>query len=308
MVEPLQHLCGSWTSWELFGPPSPCLDLHLLTWLLLLVPLSQELAFPGATTTSSSSRRDSAALHSWVAHRMQLYMAALATHLPRVSEGGTLAAVLEHVTYCGTSLSRVGLDLSGLLQPVAQAVAVQLFSGSLAAAVEGFQTRLDSHKWVPLPAPVLGKARAAAAAAAGGEGGGGSADGSGGAAGGGRGPEGEDLAPPYVLMEHVPLAVFTNGVLAALNELRHCALLALQQPLAARLNAALEQVAGALVLYRHSHPLGDSEAPLFKAAASALADVVVPFVGVCFGRVFPGASGLIKGEAVAEVLQEVLSD
>jgi hypothetical protein len=231
---------------------------------------------------------------------MQLYMAALAAHLPRVSEGGTLAAVLEHVSYCGTSLSRVGLDLSGLLQPVAQAVAVQLFSGSLAAAVEGFQTRLDSHKWVPLPAPVLGKARAAAAAAAGGEGGGG-ADGS-------RGAGGEDLAPPYVLMEHVPLAVFTNGVLAALNELRHCALLALQQPLAGRLNAALEQVAGSLVLYRHSHPLGDSEAPLFRAAASALADVVVPFVGVCFGRVFPGASGLIKGEAVAEVLQEVLSD
>jgi hypothetical protein len=31
-------------------------------------------------------------------------------------------------------------------------------------------------------------------------------------------------------MESVPLALFANGVAAALNELRHCAPLALQQP------------------------------------------------------------------------------
>ena len=39
----------------------------------------------------------------------------------------------------------------------------------------------------------------------------------------------EDQAPPYQIMEHVPLAVFTNGVLTALNELRHCALLGLNK-------------------------------------------------------------------------------
>jgi hypothetical protein len=45
----------------------------------------------------------------------------------------------------------------------------------------------------------------------------------------------DDAAPPYVLMEAPPLAVFTNGVLAALNELRHCAPLALRDLFTSRL-------------------------------------------------------------------------
>lgn len=39
---------------------------------------------------------------------------------------------------------------------------------------------------------------------------------------------GEDNAgPPYALLEHAPLAILTNGLLAAFNELRHCAPLSL---------------------------------------------------------------------------------
>lgn len=42
----------------------------------------------------------------------------------------------------------------------------------------------------------------------------------------------EDLAPPYIIMEHLPLAALTNGVLTALNELRQCAMLGLCKPAA----------------------------------------------------------------------------
>jgi hypothetical protein len=47
---------------------------------------------------------------------------------------------------------------------------------------------------------------------------------------------GQDAAapgPPYALMDAPPLAVFANGVAAALNELRHCPPLVLQQPVTA---------------------------------------------------------------------------
>ena len=125
--------------------------------------------------------------------------------------------------------------------------------------MEAFNARLEGHKWVALPTPTLNKARqqeqakAAAAAAAGAavtaEGGGASTGGgesSGtpqeggtsrggraeGGSGGGPPPSHEDLSPPYVIMEHLPLAVLTNAVLSAFNELRHCALMSLSRPAA----------------------------------------------------------------------------
>ena len=44
--------------------------------------------------------------------------------------------------------------------------------------------------------------------------------------------------PPYELMDHSPLAVLVNGLLSALNELRHCAPLSLIQQLAAVLQVS----------------------------------------------------------------------
>lgn len=125
-----------------------------------------------------------------------------------------------------------------------------MFAAGLAGAVDAFNTRLETHKWVALPTPVLQKARqqeqaraaAAAAAAAGTTG----EDGAAAAGAGaeplasqsssttvpGAGPAQQPAAPPYTIMEHLPLAILTNAVLAALNELRHCAMLSVARPAA----------------------------------------------------------------------------
>jgi hypothetical protein len=232
----------------------------------------------------------------WVQHRVSHYVAALQQHLPAIEEGTQLASALEHATYCCSSLSRVGLDFACLLGPLFQLCALRLFGAKLALAVDAFHQRLDSHKWVAMPTPLLSKAAGAA----------GSADGSeqqqqqGGAGAG----TGDDLAPPYALMEHVPLAVFTNGVLSALNELRHCALLPLQRPAGTLLQGSLEQVASSMVHYRHTRSLGPTEQALFGAASRALSDVVVPYLAGCFAAVFPGGSGLLSAAAVTSVLKD----
>ena len=57
--------------------------------------------------------------------------------------------------------------------------------------------------------------------------------------------------PPYALMDAPPLAVFANGLAAALNELRHCPPLVLQQPATAVVQASHHELAVAIVP-RHS--------------------------------------------------------
>lgn len=226
------------------------------------------------------------------------YLTALQRHLHRIEEGTNLASVLEHIMYCCSSLSRVGLDFSGLLTPVIQLCTLRILASKLAVAVDAFHQRLDSHKWVAMPAPMFQKAKQRDAGAAGSE------DSSAGANAGGTEQQQQQLTPPYELMEHVPLAVFTNGVLSALNELRHCALLPLQCPAAALLQSALEQIASSIVHYKHTRSIADSDLPLFMAAARAMSDVVVEYVSTCFNAIFPGGRQLLNAAAVTGILQD----
>ncbi|KXZ47031.1 hypothetical protein GPECTOR_38g268 [Gonium pectorale] len=278
--------------------------------------------------------RETSMLYSWVQHRVSTYLAALRKHLPAIAEGGNLASVIEHCMYCGSSLSRVGLDFQALLLPLFEGCALQLFATNLSHAVDGFNQRLESHKWVAMPAPVrrqqqqqqqAGGAHAPAAAADG-EGTPAPAEGAEGdsAAAGGSGAgtlqsaasgngalgssEADDGGPPYAIMEHLPLAVYVNGVLSALNELRHCALLSVSKPLAGLLQTAMEHAAGSLVHYRHTHALGGVELGLFKGAVRCMLDVVLPYLAAAFVRVFPASAGRVDTVGSAALLRQLMAD
>ncbi|EFJ52509.1 component of oligomeric golgi complex 8 [Volvox carteri f. nagariensis] len=269
-------------------------------------------------SAAPANLRETAMLYSWVQHRVNLYLEQLRKHLPAITEGGNLASVIEHCMYCGSSLSRVGLDFQALLLPLFEACGLQLFATHLSSAVDGFNLRLESHKWVAMPTPVLGRGRtdrqhqhqATAATAAGEAGEGAVGEGEAGAAAtASAGTAAEDESgPPYVIMEHLPLAVYVNGVLTALNELRHCALLSISKPLAGLLQTALEHAAGSLVHYRHTHALNASELPLFKAATRCMLDVVLPFLVVAFSRVFPAANAKVDSTASAGLLRQLLAE
>ncbi len=49
-----------------------------------------------AASGPAQGLRESAMLYSWVQHRLGLYLEQLRKHLPNVTEGGNLAAVIEH--------------------------------------------------------------------------------------------------------------------------------------------------------------------------------------------------------------------
>lgn len=245
-----------------------------------------------ASASGGAGEPDGGILYSWAHHRICLYVDTIRQHLPRIPEGGNLMSVLEHCMYCGMSLGRMGLDFRALLPPMFEAAVMAIFRKAVASSVGNFAKSLDLHKWVALPSATAARDRraaAAAAAAASGDSGSSLASRRGsGLLGTGMG-EGEDAAPPQGLMDCPPLAVFTNGLLAAFNELRHCAPLSVKGQVAALLQDALEQVTSKLISYGVTRMAEEGEQGLYSAACRSYVDTLVPYVTSCYGRIYPGS-------------------
>ncbi|KAL6544338.1 conserved oligomeric Golgi complex component [Orobanche gracilis] len=162
-----------------------------------------------------------------------------------------------------------GGSLSNILDQCMYYAVLNLFSKNMRTAVENFQLVLDSHRWVPLPAvgfPVSSLNE-------------GSRD---------------DVTPPSNLMEHPPLAIFINGVSAAMNELRPCAPLSLKNMVAQELVKGLQSVSDSLLRYNTTRMLRENESVLFIKLCQAFAEVAFPYCATCFGRCYPGGSALIS--------------
>ncbi|WVZ24385.1 hypothetical protein V8G54_002929 [Vigna mungo] len=140
--------------------------------------------------------------------------------------------------------------------------------GSLSNILDQCMLVLDSHRWVPLPAV--------------------------GFSGSSIGDENhEDVTPPSNLMEHPPLAVFINGVSAAMNELRPCAPISLKHVLAQELIKGLRAVSDSLLLYNTTRVLRANESGLFLSLCRSFTEVAYPHCATCFGRCYPGGATLV---------------
>lgn len=277
-------------------------DIHRLH--LFDVVMQYRAIFSDDNSIQDGESQDGGLVFSWAEHRVCLYLEALRRHLPRITEGGSLASVLEHCMYCGMSLARVGLDIRGLLPPIFEACVLNMFSKAVGTAVDTFLMVLDTHKWTSMPSMAArsrGRSSSSAdpAAAA-------SSDAAvpSPAANGAHG--GDPSTPPYALMDHVPLAIFVNGLLSAFNELRHCAPLSLATALASILQEALTRICTGTAHYSAARTLNSSEQPLFTAAAKAQCDLVVPYAVSCYQRVYPQSTSKVDVEQATKALREVI--
>ncbi|XP_044499446.1 conserved oligomeric Golgi complex subunit 8 [Mangifera indica] len=219
-------------------------------------------------TSGSEENYDGGLLFSWAMHQITSHLKTLKLMLPKITEGGSLSNILDQCMYCAMGLGWVGLDFRGLLPPLFEEAVLNLFSKNMSTAVENFQLVLDSHRWVPLPAVGF------PASSVGEE-------------------SQEDVTPPSYLMEHPPLAVFVNGVSAAMNELRPCAPLSLKNVLAKELIKGLQAVSDSLMRYSATRMLRENESGLFLALCRAFIEVAYPHCATCFGRCYPGGAVLI---------------
>ncbi|QCD82126.1 conserved oligomeric Golgi complex subunit 8 isoform X1 [Vigna unguiculata] len=219
-------------------------------------------------TSGSEENYDGGLLFSWAMHQITSHLQTLKLMLPKITEGGSLSNILDQCMYCAMGLGWVGLDFRGLLPSLFEEAVLNLFSKNMSTAVENFQLVLDSHRWVPLPAV--------------------------GFSGSSVGDENhEDVTPPSNLMEHPPLAVFINGVSAAMNELRPCAPISLKHVLAQELIKGLRAVSDSLLLYNTTRVLRANESGLFLSLCRSFTEVAYPHCATCFGRCYPGGATLV---------------
>jgi len=175
----------------------------------------------------------------------------------------SVEAVLGQSMYFGLSLSRVGYDFRPLLVPVFTEAVTRLFLSKLNPdeALRTFSSSLSclSLARLPAPPPFLG------------------------------GIEGAHHAPPLSLLDFPPLALITNQVLSALNQLRVCAPLSLAGPLTSQLSSLLSS-ACSLLQSQHStmsHSWSDQEAQGWAYLCQAVRDILLPYLQVALGAVYP---------------------
>jgi len=106
-------------------------------------------------------------------------------------------------------------------------------------------------------------------------------------------------------VDHAPLAIYANGLLAAFNELRHCAPLSLRAATAAQLQESLVAVAAALAHYGLVRALSEPEQAAFDACCKAHTATLTPYIASCFERIYAGGAALIDQQVVAQPLADM---
>lgn len=216
--------------------------------------------------------------HAWLTAKIDTFLGTLESDLMAASATiDSIDTVLGQCMYFGLSFSRVGVDFRGLMAPIFAKVILDKFSVAVQLTQQQFETDMERftliNKLATSSLSALGGANAAAAA----------------------GTTDEETAgpllPPDSLLDFQPLAIFCNGLLGALNDLRPCAPVALAQQVTAVLQAAL---AGAALAVHNFHrqeqqAFGAVERANFQRLAACVCSDLVPFVQRCVHEVFPAA-------------------
>lgn len=251
---------------------------------------------------ATSAAAASSILHDWAASCIDAYLASLEEGLRDICDGAALNTVLQQAMYCGHSLGRVGADFRAALPPLFEAAVVRIYASHLAAARRHFETMLEDHRWAPVGSSAFRRGREDAGAEREKE-----KEKANGASEGGA--EAAQYDPPLAVLDSPPLAVFLNGILAALNELRLCAPVSLGKRLGAMLEDTVVEAArfmsaiggpGGVFLKR-------ADRPHFVAMISSLRDLCLPHAARCLDYCM-GQTKLARVDVVTKTLVDMFGD
>jgi hypothetical protein len=237
-------------------------------------------AVAAADGGDSSERGTTALLHSWLVQRTTFFLNALRRDLPQITDGASLASLLDQCMYFGLSLGRVGADFRPLLVPLFAARIFDVFERAVERATQRFVKRVKREQ---IPAPVTAVGHPAASTAP--------PSASAAAAASSASAAATQMPAPHAsLVAHTWLALLANGWLTALNELRQCAAWLIAQRCADVLARSCTAAAQALRSVADQRLLEGAEATHFATLCGVFCEHLLPFVADCFGAVYRDAA------------------
>lgn len=275
--------------------------------------VGESLSF-GEESEGCSAVPTSSILFHWTASCTQQYLTRLEDGLQDVRDGASLSTVMQQAIYCGQSLGRVGADFRSALAPLFEKAVLRIVNSQLNSALRQFEMMVEDNRWSPVGSSALRKDRMRGTSNASPQSspvrGAAEDEGEGMSAGqiceATVGKSGPGFEPPIAVLDSPPLAVFLNGILAALNEVRACALLSLSTVIASKIAATLESAAECVntVAGPGGAFLKHSDRPHFLSMRSSLRDLCVPHVARCVDRCMD-QRGLVDVGAILEKMEEI---
>jgi hypothetical protein len=212
-------------------------------------------------------------LYSWAMEKLSTLLAALEALLPQITSGARLSSLLSQVMYAGAALGRAGVEFRPLLPPLFEPALLSVFKTRLRRASEMFAESLDSFQWMRFKSHATLSAGAADAVRA--------------ADGGARkaAPNMEDI------IQLPPLAIFLNGMLDALNDIRGCAPTNMVSDAAQSLQLALNDASARILASR------EDGGELWSDLCEVFATQLIPHIVACFEKLFRGSDRRVTWEA-----------
>ena len=232
-----------------------------------------------AVFSTETAEGDGGMLSQWGLHRVTIYIDTVRRQLPQIRDGASVLSLLESSMYCGMSLGRVGLDFRHLLIAIFESSLLQLFKSKLDDALSVFSAQLETHSWTKPLVQDSGDMEANGAS--------------------------EDGIPPAALARHLPIALFANGFLSGLNELRHCAPLRGRERVIRWTQESLEQLVAKLVRCDTTRPLDGAQRGVFLSACCDVVSLLCPFVQSSLAAVYSVGIATAEVEALVQPLKEL---
>lgn len=252
-------------------------------------------------TRPVASIHSSSILFDWTATCVSEYLQRLEEGVNELTDGAMLNTVLQQAMFCGQSLGRVGADFRAALPPMFEDAVMRIFTSHLNAALRQFEMMIDDNRWAPIGSSALRKDRGYLISSS---------------SGGQDNNEevsttasNEPYEPPPGVLDSPPLAVFLNGILVALNDLRLCAPVSLAQRLGTMLQQTLIKAGeymsaiggpGGAFLKR-------SDRPHFISMSINLRDLCVRHAARCLDHCI-SRNGLVDVSIIDRTLDDVFGD